>query len=287
MLTTATNAVTYLDTPTPDGSGQMVHPDVYDAGEGQTWNGYRYWMACTPYTYTNAGVELPCVLVSNDGQTWVVPEGGTNPIRDGVCPDPDIVVDTDGTMMYYIDSQQSAGEAMVRSTTNGIAWTEPSTLFTTAANGVVSPALVRFGEQWLMFSVKFDAATPTNSTIERRTCTTVTGEWSAPQTVAITIPAGLYPWHLDVIVDGSTLYMALDLSASTLYLVWSTDGGTTWSISTGPMLEGRPGHWDAGIYRSTFLRTFTGFDLWYSANDNGSPNKRWNTGFTTVLYQKG
>jgi hypothetical protein len=44
------NASAPLTIPTYDASGQAIHPDVIDFGSGNTWNGYRYWMAMTPYT---------------------------------------------------------------------------------------------------------------------------------------------------------------------------------------------------------------------------------------------
>ena len=50
----AVSAANYLTLPTPDGSGQMVHPDVIDFGSNNAWNGWRYWMAITPYTNTDA-----------------------------------------------------------------------------------------------------------------------------------------------------------------------------------------------------------------------------------------
>ena len=75
---TASNAANYLTLPTPDGLGQMVHPDVWDFGTA--WNGWRYWLAITPYSNTDATTENPCILVSNDKTTWSIPSGGSNPI---------------------------------------------------------------------------------------------------------------------------------------------------------------------------------------------------------------
>ena len=72
------NAVCPQHIPTYDGSDQSTHPSVlrFDA----PWHGYLYWMAMTPYPYNNDGLEDPSILVSNDAQTWIVPEGLTNPL---------------------------------------------------------------------------------------------------------------------------------------------------------------------------------------------------------------
>ena len=88
------NAEVYLDMPThfqdldsnknDDGSlkhigGQVTHPDiqVFD----QPWNGYKYWMIYTPNTMITSQYENPYIVASEDGQTWVEPEGISNPIE--------------------------------------------------------------------------------------------------------------------------------------------------------------------------------------------------------------
>ena len=66
------NAATPLTLSTYDGSGQVVHPSVLDFGQGlvkpgsTSWNGYRYWMAITPFPNGNSDHENPCLYASND-----------------------------------------------------------------------------------------------------------------------------------------------------------------------------------------------------------------------------
>lgn len=88
------NAEVYLDMPThfqdldsnknANGTlkhigGQVTHPDiqVFD----QPWNGYKYWMIYTPNTMITSQYENPYIVASEDGQTWVEPEGISNPIE--------------------------------------------------------------------------------------------------------------------------------------------------------------------------------------------------------------
>src|SRR5439155_20610297 len=52
-------------TPTYDGTGQVVEPDVIHVPRG--WNGYEYWMAVTPYPCGDESLENPSILVSHDG----------------------------------------------------------------------------------------------------------------------------------------------------------------------------------------------------------------------------
>lgn len=46
----------------------------------EPWNGYRYWMAYTPYPYANGSEENPSICASNDMLYWETPEGLANPI---------------------------------------------------------------------------------------------------------------------------------------------------------------------------------------------------------------
>lgn len=68
----------HLNIPTYEGSNEPVHPAVVRTAT--PWNGYRYWMAFTPYPHGNAAHENPSIVASVDGENWVVPEGLTNPL---------------------------------------------------------------------------------------------------------------------------------------------------------------------------------------------------------------
>jgi len=71
------NAPTWQNTPTYDGSGQVVNPDVVYFPSG--WHGYKYWLAMTPYPNSNDDYENPSILVSNDGAPG--PSRPGSPIR--------------------------------------------------------------------------------------------------------------------------------------------------------------------------------------------------------------
>ena len=53
---------------TPEGSNQPYHPSVIYIPEG--WNGYKYWMAGTPYPLGEE-VYLDCLHIENDGKIHV------------------------------------------------------------------------------------------------------------------------------------------------------------------------------------------------------------------------
>ena len=62
------------------GKDQVTHPSViaFDS----PWNGYKYWMAYTPYPFANGEEENPSIAVSNDLLYWDTPTGMVNPIAD-------------------------------------------------------------------------------------------------------------------------------------------------------------------------------------------------------------
>lgn len=67
------NIETYLA-----GKNQPTHPSVVAFIE--PWNGYKYWMAYSPYPFANGEEENPCIAVSNDLLYWDIPTGFLNPI---------------------------------------------------------------------------------------------------------------------------------------------------------------------------------------------------------------
>src|SRR5207245_5716063 len=73
------NAPAPLTIPTPDGSGQVTEPSIVKFSP--PWRGFTYWMVVAPYPHSDAEDENPSILVSDDGQHWSGPPGGTMPIQ--------------------------------------------------------------------------------------------------------------------------------------------------------------------------------------------------------------
>jgi hypothetical protein len=285
---TATNAAAPLTIPTYDESGQVVHPDVYDAGEGQTWNGHRYWMAMTPYPDGNDAYENPSIVVSEDGDTWTVPQGLTNPIvakpADGHNADPDIVLLPDGqTMaMFCMQSDDTTfTRVYVTTSTDGVTWAEPTLLLTGVVGQLISPAVLWDGSQYVMWTI---SRTVTPCRLDRRTAAAVTGPWSDPVICALPlyVSADANPWHIDVIhdADGYLMFLcSMQNNIGRLYLARSRDG-ILWQVGAALLLEASAAGWDDGrIYRASGVRTATGYDLWYSAVGTDA---EWHVGRTTV-----
>lgn len=71
-----------IETYDSNGTYQAMHPSIIDFKK--EWNGWRYWMGYTPYTFGNESVENPCIAVSNDLINWKTPKDIINPLENTI-----------------------------------------------------------------------------------------------------------------------------------------------------------------------------------------------------------
>ena len=277
-LAVAPLAALPLATPIPYFGDEMVHPDVYFNAAG--WNGYRYWMAATPYEGSNSQYENPSIYVSNDGQIWSTPPGATNPVvpypgTGKYNSDPDLVDGLDGNLyLFYREVEMGVGDGIYFVTTSdGVAWSAPTFVLkpSVAVERPSSMGVLFDGKTWSMYYV--DELT---MTIRRRIASSAAGPWSEPTPVNITAaPPSTDYYHLDAISFGGRVILLIDCTVpasggmgGNLYLAWSSDG-LTFSRASAPVLaKGTVPDFNANIYRATFLPVDDGYDpklaIWYS-----------------------
>lgn len=232
-----------LAIPTYDGNVNVLHPSVVYVPEG--WNGYRYWLAFTPYP--NAGRENPSVVASNDLATWVVPAGLTNPVTsqaesvaDGYAFNSDthlMRMPNGGMALYYRPATSATKNAVYRKTSSdGITWANKTAVVVdnAAELTLLSPAIELEADNTYTMWVVDGTTTP--ATIRRRTSADGL-TWSAPG--ACTIPAGAPPWHIDVKRVGSIYYMLSstnELKQGDRCYFYSSVDGITWTAVGSPLL---------------------------------------------------
>lgn len=282
-----TNAPSYQEIPTYDGTGQAVHPDVVYFPEG--WQGHAYWLAMTPYPFDTAQRENPSVLTSGDGASWVVPPGLSNPLVPAPpCDhnsDPDLVYNprADELYLYYTEVRRSSlcGAAtnenyvQLLSSSDGVNWSGPQTVMTFDLDTTplyLSPSVVyRNGafEMWL--------ASNENDLFSATSDDGIT--WSPLQPASIDEPL----WHVDVrYVESEAEYWMLFVDSpgpgANLKLATSPDG-RDWSACPAPLLTPSSGWDNERIYRASFLYE-EGSDtlrVWYSARSEAA---EWRIGYT-------
>lgn len=286
----APNARSPLSIPSYDGSGDVVHPSVHYDPQG--WNGYRYWMAMTPLPGSNSDFENPSIVASNDGLSWEVPPGLTNPVEPapatGYNSDTELVREGDTLhMIFRYEDTASTNYFYLRSSTDGVNWSEKVEIYRsgTATEYAVSPGIVWDDEQYAMYYV--DISTSPNA-VRMRTAASIEGPYSAPTAVTIPALSGRDWWHLSLIRLNDLYVMAIDDvplnqagGGGDLYLATSRDG-LSWEVGARPAVpRGGNQQWDTNIYRAAIVPVqgaSLSLGIYYSANSNTG----WRIGYTTA-----
>lgn len=240
----------------------VVHPSVLYFPDG--WNGYKYWMAYTPYPNSNSDYENPSITVSNDKINWNVPSGVVNPLVEkplnGYNADTHLFMSPDNSKMYLAYRERILGaknSIKVMQTIDGSSWSSPTVIIQgdVGTQDYASPSIFwnPVQSKWQMISHNLDggAAFPMNLTSS--TTADLFGAWSVP--TAITMPnptAGRTFWHSSFarMVDGKIVGLIQDVvnggtgNAGALFAAESVDGGLTFATK---QIYG-----DLGFYRPSF-----------------------------------
>ena len=146
-----------LDIISSYGDDQAFHPKVLNFEK--PWNGYRYWMAYTPYPGADQRKENPHVCVSNDRIHWKPFEGEGKAVSlDPLTPfeDPDKQYNSDTHLVYrkdidtlecywrQVDNRTRIDKIMKRTTTDGIHWSKAQNVLVSDArtDRILSPAII-------------------------------------------------------------------------------------------------------------------------------------------------
>lgn len=295
-----------LTVPTYDGSGQAVEPDVLHFAA--PWHGWTYWMVMAPYPGGNGHMENPSILVSQDGHRWVVPPGVTNPLVeppiDGINSDPALLYDqaTDRLAITYREVSGGLNHIKGISSSDGITWSSPRTLFRVPQHGAVGQALTMSDGvhpvAWYVNSGP-EGCAARSSQVERRVGTGPAAvgpsashiDWSAPQAVTLTQP-GFVIWHLDVVYIAERheywavypAYRPADgCGKCELFFARSPDG-KVWTTYPGPFLRRSFSNWsEASLYRASalFAPSSDQLTVWLSAR---SKSGEWSLGLVQYRF---
>lgn len=206
------NIETYLA-----GENQPTHPSVYIFDE--PWNGYKYWLAYSPYPEGNGEEENPCIAVSNDLYYWETPGTLANPIatnEETVCnelKDPHIVYreDLDRIEIWYLGrlSERLGGDGtslllMRKYSTDGVTWSEYEVMSETQ---YLSPSVIWNGKNYQMWSIGYDLFDNTGTISYQES---VDGHsWTDPILCTVgTENTNIDIWHGSVTEHNGVFYMS-------------------------------------------------------------------------------
>lgn len=293
-----------LTTPTHDGSGQAVHPSVLHIPAG--FGGYTYWMAMTPLPGGTDPHEDPNILASNDGTTWVVPAGLTNPLDDApgnpqYNSDTHLAMGPNNTLWCFwrwTDRGSDPKREIIyaRTSTDGVTWTPRQTILdvsSASGNEMLSPSIeyeTAGAGSWHMWVVTQSAGT--NVVRYRQTTNLTDWTWGSWQAVSVEpLQEGRFrPWHLSVRKVGARFVGLLTAYAMREYptphdvLMVVGDHKLTFAASTEPVIQ-RVSALHTTLYQSSMvpIQTAAGleFDVFYSARN--VPTNTWNTYRTRLV----
>lgn len=268
------------ETPTPDGSGQVIHPSVLYFKDG--WNGYKYWMGITGYFKENNVYENPILLASHDGITWVVPDKITNPIEpypggDNFCSDINICYDDKNDQlyityrMYWADTQTI--DVCMR-TYDGNTVSDKTILLSCVGSGNLersASVLIDDGVYYYIANVNDEIS---NTGFVYRTSTDgIT--YSDPQKLPVSYLTNkkITPWHSEVkYVPELKKYVMLIHGNSSLYIGESDSILGEYVVHGSPILKDVTTDIpDKIIYKSSFIYENSGkMRMWYSGIDGTS-----------------
>lgn len=213
------------------------------------WNGFRYWLAYTPYPGLNSVYENPCLAASNDQKNWIA--RGRQPLVDkpveasGYNADTHIFMSADNLTMYLafrerITAGGTQGNRLkIMQSTDGVTWTVPVTIMTGAVGvqDFASPSIWWNGTGWTCMAHNLDASVP--MPLQRYTSTTadIYGAWSAAAAVTLAPFAGRQWWHsfMSRMSSGQIVGLIQDNLASGqpgfVYWIESADDGVTFTLT--------------------------------------------------------
>ena len=259
----------FIETPF-EGGNQPYHPSV--VAFDSAWNGYKYWMAYTPYPYGNDPAENPCIVASNDLLYWEEPSGITNPIDSpsqatdlGITywSDTELIYNsTDNKLECWYRGIGSTNLWVRKTSSNGVTWSERENLHTFSGTGTVSASVILEDgtyKIWIMSP---------NSYYE----TTDATNWGEPTTFTT---EGINYWHFQVrkTTKGYEMFAHVNWphNLSIVHLA-STDGitftGTKKIISSNGDMNKPYGIDAKGIYRPCFIVLNNRYYLFYCTGAN-------------------
>ena len=144
-----------------NGANEPYHPSIVKFDTA--WNGYKYWMAYTPFP--SEADENPCICASNDLIKWKTPAGLINPLdkphdydtgATGYWSDTNLLYnpDTDRLECFYRGIGASAtGENNIcrKTSSDGITWSDRETVFTFTGGSYVSPSVIYENGKYTMY----------------------------------------------------------------------------------------------------------------------------------------
>lgn len=266
---------------------QSVHPSLiyFD----KPWNGYKYWLAITPYRKENEKLENPCVMCSNDLFSWKKPKKGINPlistknIRLYHYSDPHILFNNNKLEIWYRKRTRGIlGDSEIilrKSSYDGVNWSTEEVLHKSVGtfNQFMSPVVIIENNKYCIWVADWE------NKILKYYESKDGADWEFVRDIRIAPIEERYVWHMDIkkTIKGYEMYFSAALGGyndQKIAYCYSEDN-ISWTIPIIVMEKGSEGAFDDDfLYRPTFIDIDNNRYIMYSARNRKS---NWHCSITT------
>lgn len=244
------------------------------------WNGYKYWMAYTPYTDCNDFFENPHIMVSNDMYNWEEPKGFKNPLEDTPKNHKAFKVYNSDTHLVYNNSNNTLecwwryvndidDQVIIKRkiTKDGINWSNTENMYVAkrSKRDILSPVILYEDGKYKLYGVgRGFRIIYTTSTDGKN--------WDEEKLYDVEYDDdNLKTWHIDIIDNNGVKEMvmcAFTDSKKTMNLYYSKLVNDKFTKAKKILEPSKKiNNWDnLGIYRSSLVYENGKYYIFYSAN---------------------
>ena len=262
------------------GNNQGYHPKViyFD----KLWNGYKYWMAYTPYPNADATKENPVINVSNDLIHWVNPKGIKNPLDIPQISD-DEHFNSDTHLLFnknknelevfwrYVNFQDNEATIYIKKSKDGVNWSDKEIFIKSndrKQQDYVSPSIIFENGIYRMWYVHRKKIFYFENDGKN---------FTTPRVLDINYNDDYHTWHIDIIYNKekklyeliTCAYIDVNIRNTMPLFYLSSKDNYAWTIPI-KILEPskkRLKFDSEGLYRSSLIYLNKKYYLFYSAHD--------------------
>ena len=257
-----------------DGGNQPIHVKVIELDA--PLNGYKYWMAYTPYPYAVDGYENPSVACSKDLIKWETPKGLNNPIdtphteeKDKYHSDTHILFNKDTAKLevWYRTVCGNGVRIYRKTSSDGIIWSNRELLKNYPTEriinaGCVCPVVIYENGKYNIWIFDVNNTEGLGASIIKYETSDATN-WGTP-----TKCNGITNvWHFDIVKHNGEYICYTDIRSKSQYLFTSADG-LEWGNKITIMQDDEKKY--GNFYRSSLLFTNNKWYFFYCFKNTDS-----------------
>lgn len=255
------------------GDNQNVHPKVLYFKDKVF--GHHYWMAYTPYPFSNDFYENPCLAYSDDGYVWhnITANPIANTPNGGYNSDTHLVYRDDLRILECWYREVVRGESEIiyrRITSDGFQWSDAEKVFqipnAERTDMLLSPSIIYKDGMYHIWVVE---QTTDRGLIVKYYQSNSGYNWNYIRDINISFnynTKDYTPWHIDVIWHDEQYYLLANCQNGEHWVLFLSESSDNVSYNNSDVvILPRKGSWDEQLYRATIVPVADSLRIYYSA----------------------